>query len=314
MRTIWIIGILVPIFSLSIASQLFSQKLKLEWNGSEEDLIQLIEGGKIRFSIQGHSSGVPDRITFRIKSEPADTLVDVMTLVEEGFLRLLKEPENDMDAATKSYVDAEISWLKSMLGVGEITDLEGNVYPTIQIGTQTWMAKNLNIGSMIAGSMNQTDNGIIEKYCYNDDEINCEIYGGLYQWLELMDYVTTEGSQGFCPIGWHIPSEADWQTLATHIGGVENAGGKLKEVETIHWASPNVGATNESRFTSLPGGYRTVGGEFVSLNTDGNIWSSTENLANQPKRLTLYNSSAYFFFGDMFSDRDLGFYARCIKD
>jgi len=85
---------------------------------------------------------------------------------------------------------------------------DGKTYNTVLIGTQCWMRENLNIGTRIDGSQNQTDNGTIEKYCYDDLESNCDIYGGLYQWDEAMQYVTTQGVQGICPAGWHLPTDA----------------------------------------------------------------------------------------------------------
>ena len=92
---------------------------------------------------------------------------------------------------------------------------DGQSYNTVQIANQCWMAQNLNVGSKINGSDEQSNNGTIEKYCYNNDAANCAVYGGLYQWDELMNYLTSSnatpsGRQGICPDGWHIPSEAEW--------------------------------------------------------------------------------------------------------
>ncbi len=121
----------------------------------------------------------------------------------------------------------------------------GNTYATVQIGEQCWMAENLNIGTLINGSSNQTDNEIIEKYCYDDSEANCDIYGGLFQWDEMMEYTTTEGLQGICMEGWHLPTDAEWCTLEQEVDttiscsswgqyrGVDG-GGKLKETGTTH--------------------------------------------------------------------------------
>jgi uncharacterized protein (TIGR02145 family) len=95
-----------------------------------------------------------------------------------------------------------------------LTDLRDNkVYPTVQIGSQCWMAANLNFGTGILSTLNQRDNCTIEKYCWNDNGLNCANYGGLYQWDELMQYSETEGIQGLCPPGWHIPTETDWNQL-----------------------------------------------------------------------------------------------------
>ncbi len=127
------------------------------------------------------------------------------------------------------------------------------------------MAENLNVGSMINGSSNQTNNGIIEKYCYDDNTSNCDTYGGLYQWEEMMQYVTTPGAQGICPDGWHLPTDEEFKTMEMALGMSQgeaddtgwrgtDEGGKMKESGTTHWYSPNMGATNSSGFTALPGG------------------------------------------------------------
>ena len=125
---------------------------------------------------------------------------------------------------------------------------DGQTYNSVQIGTQCWMAENLNIGEMINGSEEMTDNGVIEKYCYDNDPANCETYGGLYQWNEMMEYTTTPGVQGICPTDWHLPSDGEWTTLTDFLGGESVAGGKMKETGTVHWRTPNIGATNESGF------------------------------------------------------------------
>ena len=90
---------------------------------------------------------------------------------------------------------------------------DGQQYETVLIGTQCWMAENLNIGTRIDGVNDPSDNGNIEKYCYDDDPANCETYGGLYQWNEMMEYVTIERVQGICPEGWYIPTDDDWKIL-----------------------------------------------------------------------------------------------------
>ncbi len=119
------------------------------------------------------------------------------------------------------------------------------VYNTVLIGNQCWISENLNIGMRIDGVNNQTNNGILEKYCYNNIEDSCDVYGGLYQWDEMMQYTTTEGVQGICPTGWHLPTDDEWRSLDVFLG-TEVAGGKMKEIGTTHWNSPNTGATNTS--------------------------------------------------------------------
>ena len=167
-----------------------------------------------------------------------------------------------------------------------ITDTrDTKVYSTVLIGTQCWFAQNLNVGTKLNVTENQTNNSIIEKYCYNNADASCDVYGGLYQWAETVQYlngatntaswtpVPTGNVQGICPGGWHIPSDAEWTTLSTFLGGESVAGGKLKEAGIAHWASPNSGATNSSGFTALPGGNRNAGGWFENLSV---LWDNLD--------------------------------------
>ena len=194
---------------------------------------------------------------------------------------------------------------------------DGKTYNTVQIGTQCWMAQNLNIGTIINGSGNQTNNGINEKYCYNNLESNCTIYGGLYQWNEIMQYVTTPGVKGICPTGWHIPTDAEWTLVTTFLGGTSVAGGKMKSTGTIEagtglWHSPNTGATNESGFTSVPAGYRVGSGTFNYVGSLGYWWSSTE-FGTYPA----WFRSMYYYGSDVSSyngRKDYGFSVRCLRD
>jgi len=188
----------------------------------------------------------------------------------------------------------------------------GKNYSTVKIGTQCWFKENLNIGTRINGSVDQSNNGTIEKYCYGDNEANCNTYGGLYQWNELMQYVTSEGAKGLCPDGWHIPSDAEWTTLTTFLEGTSVAGGKMKEAGTSHWASPNTGATNTSGFTALPGGYRYNDGTFNSLTYYANFWSSSQSDAAYAWNRDLYYSyeGVYLFS----SSKTYGFSGRCLQD
>ena len=166
--------------------------------------------------------------------------------------------------------------------------------PTVTIGSQKWAYFTVNVGVRIATNQEMGDNGVIEKYCYNNLEANCVTYGGLYQWAEAVQYqngatntafgtphVGTNGNvQGICPSGWHIPTDAEWATLVATLGGSATAGGKLKEAGTVHWLDPNTGANNSSGFTALPAGVRASGGTCVGINQLGYFWSSTESAAS----------------------------------
>jgi uncharacterized protein (TIGR02145 family) len=199
---------------------------------------------------------------------------------------------------------------------------DGKVYATIQIGTQCWMAENLNIGTMINGSSSQTNNGTIEKYCYNNSTANCDTYGGLYQWDEMMQYVNTEGTQGICPTGWHIPTDDEWKTMEMYLGMTQvqadavgwrgtDEGGKLKETGITHWSSPNTGATNSSGFTGLPGGYRHSNGTFYVLAGYAYLWSSSESGSYAWYRYLYFNNAQVYRY---FDNKSYGFSVRCVRD
>jgi len=158
-----------------------------------------------------------------------------------------------------------------------ILDYGGQTYRTVIIGTQCWMKDNLNIGKWTDQSQiqKQTDNGILEKYCFGNDFVNCDQWGGLYQWDETMQYLQTANAQGICPPGWHIPSSQDWKTLIRYLGGNDFAGGKMKYTGSNGWQTPNVGGTDISGFTALPGGYFDyMAQQWHDQNRDGYFWSS----------------------------------------
>jgi uncharacterized protein (TIGR02145 family) len=121
----------------------------------------------------------------------------------------------------------------------------------VKIGTQVWMRENLNAGTRINDGVSPADNDSIEKYCFGDMEINCNTYGGLYNWNEMMQYKKYESSQGICPVGWHLPSNYEWVILRNYLGGNQVAGGKLKERGPRHWGDINRG-NNESGFSAIP--------------------------------------------------------------
>ncbi len=206
-------------------------------------------------------------------------------------------------------------------------DYEGQTYNTVQIGEQCWMQQNLNIGTMVISTNTGSDhsdcsnNSIIEKYCYNNDPANCAVYGGLYDWNEMMGYTTTGGVQGICPSGWHIPTDAEWCALSTfldhnadcNVWGWEShiAGGKLKEAGLTHWYSPT-GATNESGFTALPGGNRYDYGNFHNIGYYGYWWSSSEYSTSSAVYRILNYGDAHV--NRVSNSKTHGFSVRCLRD
>jgi uncharacterized protein (TIGR02145 family)/uncharacterized repeat protein (TIGR02543 family) len=199
----------------------------------------------------------------------------------------------------------------------------GQSYETVQIGSQCWMAENLNIGTRIDGGSNQTDNGIIEKYCYNNSEVLCDAYGGLYKWSEMMEHVTVAGFTGICPEGWHIPTDDEWYILEQEVDptitcnstgwrGIDG-GGKLKE-DGSPWFLPNVGATNSSGFTALPGGIAATGGTFAWSGYFGYWWTSSQFDLNTAWQRDLYNEVAQIRRLAASSNKLSGYSVRCLKD
>jgi uncharacterized protein (TIGR02145 family) len=206
----------------------------------------------------------------------------------------------------------QLSFIIALWQCGSHITYVGRNYNTVLIGDQCWMAENLNVGTRINGSQNMSDNGTIEKYCIDDNENNCDEYGGLYLWDEMMEYTTTQGTQGICPNGWRLPTDDEWTTLTDFLGGDDVAGGKMKEAGTSHWCSPNTGATNSSGFTALPGGNRGISGSFCNLGNHGYWWSSTERSGTVAWNRHLYHDrdQVYRYY---FNKPD-GFSVRCLKD
>jgi uncharacterized protein (TIGR02145 family) len=183
---------------------------------------------------------------------------------------------------------------------------EGKTYNTVLIGDQCWLKENIDVGVMIQGSQNATDNGVIEKYCYNDNPNNCSTYGGLYQWNEAMQYTTTPGTQGICPPGWHIPTLGEFQTLAAAVGNDGNA------LKAIGQGSGSGAGTNTSGFSALLAGYRNYLGYFFSLGVDADFWSSTEDNASIAYILDLIYNNSEVYLG--YGNKGNGFSVRCLKD
>lgn len=202
------------------------------------------------------------------------------------------------------------------------TDSDGNHYATVRIGTgksgaQTWMAQNLNVGTWINVSQPQTNNGVTEKYCYNDYDYNCSIYGGLYQWYEVMQYVDTIGAKGICPEGWHLPTIYEWGDMITYLGGTDVAGGKLKTTGTSSWLSPNIGATNECGFSALPAGWfdSIFAHEFTNIGELAYFWTSLSRSGYFIEYYYVELSYNWYFVGILNNPPPYdGYSVRCVAD
>jgi len=195
------------------------------------------------------------------------------------------------------------------------TVVHGNkTYNTVLIGEQCWFRENLNIGDQINASIYQKDNGEIEKWCYDNVPANCETYGGLYQWDEMMQY-NASVQQGICPPNWHIPDYDDFEQLSLTLGGNDVAGGKLKAITL--WLEPNTGATNESGFTALPGGYgESYDEDFVEfkwLTYEAVFYGSYQNtLTSYGSWRCLYINTSFHSYGESWLNSASS--VRCIKN
>ena len=188
---------------------------------------------------------------------------------------------------------------------------DGREYRTVQIGNQCWMQENLNIGTPRI-NMEQSDNQIVEKTCYNNDEENCETYGGLYTWDEAMNYGASEAGD-ICPEGWHIPGNEEWQELNDFLG-IVSTGQKMKVPEDH---DPKWDGNNSSGFTALPSG---VGYEdrFGRLGYWAVYWTSTERdevyaWSTQLDNYWTMNKYPTLYQGNHFMKKN-GFSVRCIKN
>lgn len=200
---------------------------------------------------------------------------------------------------------------------------DGRSYSVVLLGNQCWMGENLNYGTMVPGSSEQTNNGIPEKYCNNNNSSNCDIWGGLYQWGESVQYLNgasnntswnpapTGNVTGICPADWHIPSTTEWDILCTTLGGSGSAGGKLKETGTIHWNSPNAGATNSSGFTALGSGVRDITSYFIGLMNYTEYWTTSQSIGDAYYTGLNYN---YSYVTSNSYRKETGASIRCVRD
>lgn len=198
-----------------------------------------------------------------------------------------------------------------------VTDYDGNIYDTVIIGSQVWMKENLKVthyrnGEVIPNVSNSIAWGNVSTgaRCYynNDSATNASVYGTLYNWFAVND------NRNLCPAGWHVPSDVEWTALTDYLGGESVAGGKMKEIGTAHWLGTNLGATNESEFTALPGGYRNHDdGTFEGLGDFAYWWSATAFNSNSAWDRNIYTGSTniYPYYND---GKGYGFSVRCLSN
>jgi uncharacterized protein (TIGR02145 family) len=252
-----------------------------------------------------------------VKQYPGDNIVFI------GYHDSLESAIIDSTSKNKIYT-FQFAINIPCLGIPKL-EYEGHLYNTIQIFSQCWFKENLNVGKRISNYEDMKDNSIIEKYCYNDSSKNCEIYGGLYQWDEMMNYTMQESSQGICPPGWHIPSNDEWRILAGTVDqqyGIEhpiwndwmydigfNVGRNLKTKTGWNYDGDGV---DYFGFSALPSGYRSVPSGFFGIGSFAYYWSSTRDIDKWSKSVCIKGLTPKIHRGH---DRNkMGYSVRCIKD
>jgi uncharacterized protein (TIGR02145 family) len=203
-------------------------------------------------------------------------------------------------------------------------NIEGKDYAVAPIGDQCWMTQNLNVGIMINGDQQQGNDSIIQKYCYENDELNCAEFGGMYQWGEMMNYVSNESDKGICPEGWHIPSDDEWSILEGFADSHFNIGNQEWNKEGLRgfnvskilkskngWNSGGNGS-DKYGFNCIPGGRHTNDGSFFDKGSSAFLWTSSEKngLKAWGRMLNSGSEKSYRFYYNKENAR----YVRCLKD
>jgi uncharacterized protein (TIGR02145 family) len=213
---------------------------------------------------------------------------------EQKSFKTLGEPNTDWEPGD--------NWLDTR---------DGQIYATVQIGSQVWMRKNLNVGIQITGATYPMPDTIIQKYCYNDNSSKCDDYGGLYTWDEMMGYVYTESTQGICPDGWHLPSDLAWKEMESYLGV------DASELDAPGWRGTDEAYLlldgGETGYDALMSGYREYSlDEFYFENVSAYFWTTTEYDILMPIfRLLHWNSGMIYRYYDYV---DQAASVRCIKD
>ena len=301
----------------------------------------LLERGQHTYRIEGVGQGLYTVIVSSGRYKLSGTLLcpqsrKNVTRIEYEDASFIKEEENGIKGTTaeiemqynagdrlkltavsgsKSTVITDVPTSSKTIDFSFVscTDKDGNNYPVVKIATQLWMAENLKTTRYSDGTEIPlvTDNTEWIKlttpgYCWykNDDATYKSTYGAMYNWHAV-------NSGKICPAGWHVSTDAEWTILKHYLGGESVAGGKLKETGFLHWTTPNTGATNETGFTALPGGFRGDGGTFNGLKNIGYWWSPTSGGTSNAWSNSMYWSGSDVF--TMYSDI-YGFSVRCVID
>lgn len=285
------------------------------WTGTVVDFFALIVNGGnspiLQWKVNGINAGGNSQF-FSYTPVDQDTITCTLT-------------SSDECAGTDPVVSQPVIMrvISPCPGIPAIQYLD-KTYHTVQIGDQCWLRENMDVGLKIGKNEEQTNNGIVEKYCYDNNDANCNTYGGLYQWGEVVQYLNGASNtttwnpppagyvQGICPGGWHIPSDNEWISLVSGQGGIYNAGCKLKEAGLSHWSGVNYCATNASGLTVLPGGARYNTGFLFGLGWYTEFWTSTEGAPDHAWNHYLERESGRVYHN--INGKKDGYSVRCMKN
>lgn len=291
----------------------------------------MVQNGPQKFKISGLNAGI---YTFVVSSKEWTYSAKIISLGEKSKNATIKQQSVDLGSTHERAVESTKDLVEMQYNDGEIilfkgfsgdyarvltllptqsqavnfefipcSDDDGNNYAVVTIGTQTWMAENLNYETA-------------DSWWYNNSSVNGAIYGRLYKWYAALTA---------CPSGWHLPSDDEWKTLEMFLGMSQSQadqtgwrgtdeGGKMKETGITHWDSPNTGAENSSGFTALPGGYRYGNMYFGKLGSDGYWWSSTQHSSITTEAWTRSLRNEGSTVGRNFHSKQDGFSVRCLRD
>lgn len=226
------------------------------------------------------------------------------TATDEG----LSDLSASLTASNNQLISLSLQFNRLLTQLGLVIDVEGNIYHTVTIGKQVWMAENLKStkfrnGDQIPYSSGTNNTG----YCwYDDDAQNKSAYGAMYTYNTVMD------PRNICPLGWHVATLSEWRTLSNSLGGTGVSGGKLKETGTGHWLSPNSGATNASGFNALPGGLRDCSGSFNSMGTIAHFLAASPVVKDSVNVISIFHSNTQLALERILDCNYVSI--RCIKD
>ncbi len=279
---------------------------EIDWtNGTYFIKIETDPAGGTSYTITGTSQLLS--VPYAFHSKTSETAADAVKLTGDQTISgnknftgstTVQTPVNPTDAVNKSYLDN----ILKLLGLvpdnfaGIIYDIEGNMYKTVKIGDQFWMQENLK-------TLKYSNGDIISSGIYMQGEPNVQTYGRLYTWNVTVD------NRNICPIGWHVPSEAEWNILLTKV----NSPAELKESGTNHWFAPNTGATNSVSFTALPGGYFD-GSVTTGIQAIASFWFKDEANVTMGKGFKLYYNNLPDPGDFVYSEKNTAFSVRCLKD